>query len=82
MDEAAEAIVAFDVCRGTAGEWDGVERDIGRSLIRALVRPGNVVVAHELDQRLLQVSLRARRSPSCNLQTRLRVCWTTQSLVG
>jgi hypothetical protein len=35
VDEAAESIVAFDVYRSTPGEWDRVDRAIGRSLAKA-----------------------------------------------
>jgi hypothetical protein len=49
VDEAAEWIAAFDVYRSTPGEWDRVDRAIGRSLAKAMARPGHVVVADELD---------------------------------
>lgn len=57
MDEAAEAITAFDVGCGTTGERDRADRVIGRSLTEALVRPDTVVVTDELGQHTLQMPL-------------------------
>jgi hypothetical protein len=55
VDQAAEAVVADDVAGRDGGERDLVSGVIGRSLAKALVRPGLVVVADELDQHSLQV---------------------------
>ena len=55
MDEAAEAVVAFDIGGRHDGERDRVNRAVGRSLVKALVRPGLVVVVDELGQHSLQV---------------------------
>jgi hypothetical protein len=52
MEQATEAIATLH--RATQGD-DGVGWRTRHSLIEALVRPGLVVVLHELGQHLLQV---------------------------
>jgi len=49
VDEAADAITTRDIAGWQGGERDRIDRVIGRSLGKALVRPGPVVVDDELD---------------------------------